>query len=144
MKKLILISLIGSLFLSSCTPARIVSDNFSKDTKTSKVVVHRESKVLFIGVPAIFGYDEKDKAKLWSGSRSEIEVPIGTHEFFVRSNQADRPLKLNAEIKEGKSTCFVINPEPKPVIKFFLFPLFWFSNTFKIEERDAREISVCQ
>ena len=38
-------------------------------------------------------------------------------EFFVRSNQADRPLKLNAEIKEGKSTCFVINPEPKPVIK---------------------------
>lgn len=144
MKKLILISLIGSLFLSSCTPARIVSDNFSEDTKTSKVVVYRENRLLFIGVPAIFGYDEKDKAKLWIKDRSEIRVPIGKHEFFVRSNQADRPLKLNVEIKDGKSTCFVINPEPEPVIKFFLFPLFWFSHAFKIEEREVREISVCQ
>jgi len=141
MKTLTSISLISFLFLlSNCTPARMVSDDFSKYTKTSKVAIHRESKVLFVGVPAIFGYDEKDKVQLWSGNKSEIEVPVGKHEFFVRSNQADRPSKLNAEIKEGKSTCFVINPESKPVLKFILFPLYWFSHAFKIEEREG----LCQ
>lgn len=30
-------------------------------------------------------------------------------------------------------TCFVINPESKPVSSYF--PLYWFSHAFKIEER---------
>lgn len=138
MKKLISISVLSfSFFLSNCTPARMVSDDFGKNTKTSKITIHRESKILFVGVPAIFGYDEKDKVQLWSGDKSEIEVPVGKHEFFIRSNQADRPSKLNAEIKEGKSTCFVINPESEPILKFILVPLYWFSHAFKIEEREG-------
>jgi len=141
MKILISISLISFLFLlSNCTPARIISDDFSKDSKTSKVVIHRESKFLFLLVPAIFGYDEKDKVQLWSGNKSEIKVPIGKHEFFVRSNQISKPSKLNVEIKEGKSICFVINPEPKPILKFILLPLNWFSHAFRIEEKEG----LCQ
>ena len=126
--------------LLNCTPTRITSSNFGKDTKTSNVKVYRENKFLFLGVPAIFGYNNKDKVKLWKGDRSEIKVPIGNHEFFVRSNQADRPSKLNVEIKEGETTCFIINPEPKPIAKMIIIPLYWFTHAFKIEKSDR----MCQ
>ena len=126
--------------LLNCTPARISSTNFNKDIKTSKVKIYREDKFLFLGVPAIFGYDNEDKVKLWKGDKSEIKVPIGNHEFFVRSNQADRPSKLNVEIKEGETTCFIINPEPKPIAKMIIIPLYWFTHAFKIEKSDR----MCQ
>jgi hypothetical protein len=125
------------LLLSNCTPARIASDDFSKNTKTSKAIITRESGVIFFAVPAIFGYDEKDKVKLWNGDKSAIDVPVGKHEFFVRSDQADRPSRLSVEVKEGKTLCFVINPDSEPVLKFVIIPLYWFSHAFKIEEREG-------
>lgn len=115
----------------------MVKDNFDKNVKTSKVKISRESKIIFIAVPTIFGYDNQDKVSLRNGDNLEIDVPLGTHEFFVRSNQADRPAKLSAKVEEGKSLCFVINPEPKPVIKFIIFPIFWFTHTFRIEQEES-------
>jgi hypothetical protein len=134
------ILIIIALFLSNCTPAGMVFEDSAENVKTSKLIVSRGNKFLFIGVPAIFGYDEKDKVQLWSGDRSEISVPVGRRGFFVRSNQADRPFKLNVEIKEGKPTCLVINPESKPALKLVLFPLYWFSHAFKLEQREG----LCQ
>ena len=130
--------LLSIALLSNCSPARIISDNFDKDIKTSKVEVYREDKILFLAVPAIFGYDNKDKVKLWRKDKFQINVPIGNHKFFVRSNQADRPLNLNIEIKEGETLCFIINPEPKPMVKFIIFPVYWISHAFNIKKIEGK------
>ena len=122
--------------LSNCTPARIVKDNYPKNTKTSKVKVTREDTLTFAPVPAIFGYDKKDKLRLWKGDVLELDVPVGKQEFFVRSNQADRPFKSSIEIKENELLCFTIHPDLKPFIKFILFPFSYFSHTFKMEKSE--------
>lgn len=122
--------------LSNCTPARIVKDSYPKNTKTSKVKVTREDTILFVAVPAIFGYDEKDKVRLWKGNVSELDVPIGEHEFFVRSNQADRPFKSSIEIKENEPLCLTIHPEPEPIVKLVVPFVYYFSHAFKIERSE--------
>ena len=119
--------------LSNCTPARITKDHYPTDVKTSKVKISRDSTILFAAVPAIFGYDEKDKVSLWKGGESELKVAVGQHEFFVRSNQADRPFTYSVEVKENEPLCLAIHPEPKPVIKFIIPLVFYFSHAFKIE-----------
>ncbi len=122
--------------LSNCTPARIVQDNYPKNTKTSKIKVTREDTFLFTAVPAIFGYDEKDKVSLWKGDVAELDVPVGKQEFFVRSNQADRSFKSIIEVKENKLLCLTIHPEPEPVIKFVIPFVYYFSHAFEIEKSE--------
>jgi hypothetical protein len=125
-----------STFLSNCTPAWIVKDSYPIDTKTSKVKITREDSYDFMAIPAIFGYDKKDKLRLWKGDVLELDVPVGKQELFVRSNQADRPFKFNIEIKENELLCLTIHPELKPYIKFILFPFFFFSHAFKMEKSE--------
>lgn len=123
--------------LSNCTPARIVKENYPANIKTSKIKLTREDTILGAGLPAIFGYDEKDRASLWKGASEDLDVPVGKHEFFIRSNQADRPFKFSSEIKENESLCLTIHPNSEPVIKFVVPLVFYFSHAFKIEKSDS-------
>ncbi|MFM7620115.1 MAG: hypothetical protein ACKO47_00730 [Alphaproteobacteria bacterium] len=122
---------------SNCTPARIVKETYSEKIKTSKVKVTREKAVLFVAVPAIFGYDEKDRVSLWDGDSEDLNVPVGKHEFFVRSNQADRPFKFTFETKENESLCLTIHPESKPIVKFVIPLIYYFSHAFRIEKLES-------
>jgi len=137
MKFFLLIPFIFSL--SSCTPARIVADNFNDQIKTSKVKIKREKKIIYWGLTAIIGYDSQDKIKISNGDVAEINVPVGNHEFFVRSSQADKPAKLNISIEENKITCLKVNSNPSSFVKTIIWPpissiLFWFDNAFEIAQ----------
>lgn len=123
--------------LSNCTPARIIKETYPANIKTSKIKVTREDTILFIAIPAIFGYDEKDRVSLWKGGSEDLSVPVGKHEFFVRSNQADRPFKFSFETKENESLCLTIHPEPKPIVKFVIPIVYYFSHAFRIEKSDS-------
>ena len=127
------------VILSNCAPARIIKDDNAVGVKTSKVKITREDSWLFLLVPAIFGYDEKDKISLRNGKDSELNVPVGKREFFVRSDQADKPFKSNIEVRESETLCLTIKPEPKPVIKFIIPFFYYFSHAFKIEESTVCE-----
>lgn len=87
-----------------------------------------------MAVPAILGFEEKDRVSLWKGESSEINVPVGSQQFFVRSNQGDSPFKYSLEVKENEILCLKIYPETKPAIKFLLPLFFYFSNAFGIEK----------
>ena len=140
MKILTSIALLAiSITLSNCTPARIVADNHGPDTKTAKVKISREDTLLFVGVPAIFGYDEQDKVSLWKGGNAQMNVPVGKHEFFVRSNQADKPFKSSIEVKESESLCLIIHPEIKPVAKIIIPFVYYFFNAFSLEKAKSCE-----
>lgn len=117
------------LVLSSCTPAKIIYQNHGKNVKTAKVTIVRPDSIKFIFVSSIFGFDGMDIVKLRNNEREIIEVPIGNHEFFIRSNQADRPFKYSHNVKDGEKICFLVKPRLSVA-----FSLFYFSHAFTIEE----------
>ena len=119
--------------LANCTPARIVHDTANVKDITSRVTLIRENKILFLGVTAIFGYNNDDKIILENGQITNLQVPIGEHNFFVRSDQADQPFNLNIEVKEKESLCLIIKPNPKPLIKFIIPLFFYSSHTFTLD-----------
>lgn len=133
--QIIIISL-SLLILTNCTPARIVGNDYNpKTTKTEKVRIVRKQSVVLSLVPAIFGYDEKDKVKLKNGDEAVIEVPTGKREFFVRSNQADRPKKVIVDLKKGEPVCFNSKPGSLTVLKSFLLPWYYFSSAFELDKQ---------
>ncbi len=133
-KKYLLTFLILLSIASSCTPARIVKENYSNDIKTTKVKITRENKILYIGLQAIFGYDNKDRVVLWKNDSVEIDVPVGMQEFYVRSNQADRPFKFKYLVRQNEPLCLIIKPESSPIIKGFIPIVWYFYNSFKLEK----------
>lgn len=124
------------LVLSNCTPARIIGNDYNpKTTKTEKVRIIREEMFMASLAPIIFGYDEKDKVKLNNGDEAVIEVPTGKREFFVRSNQADRPKKIAVHLKQGKPICFTSKPNDLIILKSFLLPWYYLSSAFDLNKQ---------
>lgn len=127
---LIILSL---LFLSNCTPARIVKDDYNpKIIETEKVRVVRRDTVIASLVPAIFGYDGKDKVELANGREVVMHIPTGEHEFFIRSNQADRPKKVLVNLEKGQNLCFYTKPNDYVVLKGLILPWYYLSSAFDL------------
>ncbi|MBT4921786.1 MAG: hypothetical protein HON23_02090 [Rickettsiales bacterium] len=125
------------LTLSNCTPARLATP-IESSLVTEKITIKRQNKMIYLLLPEIFGYDNRDMITLSNGQEKIINVPIGQHEFFVRSNQADRPYKLVMDIEKGKTTCLITYPETKNLVgKILLPPLFWTSNAFVLEQAEC-------
>jgi len=130
-----LLTLFISIFLlSSCTPARIVKDQHdTKKVETQKVYINRDDTIVAMFVPAIFGYDDQDKVSLAKGESTVISVPLGEHEFFVRSNQADRPNRIKVNVKKGCNLTFNTAPDSLFGLKSLIVVWYWMSSAFDLE-----------
>jgi hypothetical protein len=123
-----------SYFLVSCTPANLAYNTPQEDQHIGFVHIARRSTLLFIAIPVIFGYDGKDRAIITNGRFQTLKVPTGKHEFFVRSDQADRPYKVSYEVNEGEKICFETYPNGSYAKKIFLFFTFYFSSAFTLKK----------
>ncbi len=133
MKKLyILLFIIASTF-TSCTPAKIVKNDYNPKIRYEKVYVTRSQQFMAKGITMIVGFDGKDKIVLENGESKEILVPVGEREFFVRSNQADVRYKINLEVKQFETLCLAgkANTSLTRVILPFMS---FFTNIFTIEK----------
>ena len=138
-KILITLIIFSSAILSNCTPARITGISYDKNsTVTEKVQIHREKKLTYMGVQTIFGYNNQDKVKLKNGQKFEILVPVGEQEFFIRTNQADRPNKKTFILKKGEPLCLKTYPAQGNFFKAMMFGplLFWFTNAFELKKAE--------
>jgi hypothetical protein len=144
MKKHALIILL-LFILSNCTPARIAKvDIIDPKIEVEKVYVSRKKTIMHWGVQTVFGYDDSDKIKLNNGKTAQIYVPVGNREFFIRTNQADKPNKIYVELKENQPVCFKVYPSVSAIMKSaFIFPLlFWFTSAFEIEREESCPPSI--
>ena len=121
--------------VTSCTPAHIIYPEYGKNVKTAKLVIVRPHSKNLRFVPSIFGFDGMDIAKLDNNAKKEINIPTGNHKFFVRSNQADRPLKYSRNINENDKLCFMVKVNVQAIIDSqMMMGLFYFTNAFVMEE----------
>ena len=86
MHKILLVFTLALLVASCSSTTKKHNHSVVLHPKTSKVIISREANKALVEVPAVFGYDGEDKETLSSGETKEILVPVGKHEFFVKSN----------------------------------------------------------
>lgn len=127
---------ISVLLISSCTPAKFVRLSNPIESERSEVFVYRESAFNSGGVNAIFGANGNDYVKLGNSTFAELALPAGSHEFFVRSDQADVPFTHTLHLTVGAKKCLRIFPNPGNLKKSLEITPFSFftSNTFALEE----------
>jgi hypothetical protein len=121
-----------------CTPARIATLEPPPEAERSEVLVYRGSAFNAGGMTAIFGVDRNDYLKLGTDTYAELRLVPKTYEFFVRTNEADRPFRLTIELKQNDRRCLEAYPNPKNLMKVPLFFVgYWLGNTFLLKEVDC-------
>jgi hypothetical protein len=132
--RLLLVSVLSSLAVG-CTPARIVTPTSTGEGKeVSSILVYRTIDLNAGGISLIFGADETDYFTLKSDEYAELQLQPGTYQFFVRSNQADKPFVLEEVLNPGDHKCLRAYANPHNYWKALTLVGYYFGNTFKIEE----------
>jgi hypothetical protein len=99
--------------------------------EVSSMLVYRTIDLNAGGVSLIFGADGTDYFMLKSDEYAELRLPPRTYQFFVRSNQADKPFVFEVVLNPGDHKCLRAYANWKNYLKV-LGP--YFGNTFKIAE----------
>lgn len=101
-----LITVVMSLaIMAGCTPIQTSILPATEINNRSEVVIYRESAATASLVNMIFGSNGNDYVKLQNGKYASVFLTPGSYEFFVRSDQADRPYPLTLELAANEVTC---------------------------------------
>jgi hypothetical protein len=85
-------------------------------------------------ISLIFGADGTDFLTLRNEEYAELRLPAKTYQFFVRSNQADKPFVLEEVLSPGDHKCFRAYANPHNYWKALLLVGHYFGSTFRIVE----------
>ena len=130
---LFLFSLLSSLAIG-CTPAQIATPRLPRDgEEASSILVYRATDFNAAAISLIFGADGTDFFTLKSDEYAELRLPAKTYEFFVRSNQADKPYVIEEVLSPGDHKCFRAYANPHNYWKALTLVGYYFGNTFRIE-----------
>ena len=131
---LLLVSVLSSL-AAGCTPAQLATPRSPREgEKASSILVYRTIDLNAGGVSLIFGADETDFFTLKSDEYAELRLPAKTYQFFVRSNQADKPYVFEEVLNPGDHKCLRAYANPHNYWKALTLVGYYFGNTFKIKE----------
>ena len=122
------------LVLSGCAPAKLVPMAKPLETNQSTLLVYRESGFNSGGIDAVFGASQQDWVALGTKSYAVLQIAPATHEFFVRSTQADQPFVFKATVAQAETKCLRVFPNSGNFAKALLPVSYLAGNTFFIEE----------
>lgn len=123
------------LVLSGCAPAKLVPLSRLQETNQSTLLVYRESAFNSGGIDAVFGSGQQDWVALGTKSYAVLQIAPDSHEFFVRSTQADQPFLFKATVAQAETKCLRVFPNPGNFAKALLLPISYMAgNTFMLEE----------
>lgn len=122
------------LVLSGCAPAKLVPMSRPQETNQSTLLVYRESAFNSGGVDAVFGSGQQDWVALGTKSYAVLQITPDSHEFFVRSTQADQPFVFKATVVQAETKCLRVFPNPGNFAKALLPISYMAGNTFMLEE----------
>ena len=118
-----------------CTPAHISAPSSPREGENvASILVYRTIDLNAGGISLIFGADGTDFFTLKSDEYAALRLPARTFQFFVRSNQADKPYVLERVLNPGDHKCFRAYAKPHNYWKALTLVGYYFGNTFRIEE----------
>lgn len=118
-----------------CTPVHIAPRESAPDANKAELVVFRASAFNAGGYTAIFGADREDYVRLGNDTYVELHLVPRTYEFFVRTNDADRPHRLAIELKQNDRKCLEAYPNPSRLVRApLLFLGNWLGSNFLLRE----------
>lgn len=121
-----------------CTPVHISSHEPAAEANKSELIVFRASAFNAGAYVVIFGADHKDFLELGNDTYAELRLFPKTYEFFVRTNDADRPYRLTIELKQNDRRCLETYPNPNRLLRLPLFFLGnWLGSNFLLREVDC-------
>lgn len=86
------------------------------------------------GASLIFGVDKSDLVELYGDRYSILQLPVGEHTFFARSNGGDQPFNLRLPVKGNVRTCIKAFPNPANFAKSLMPVSHLFGNSFLLEQ----------
>ena len=125
--------LITCLSVVGCNPASIVRPKAPDEAQRAEVLVYREPAMNAAGIGMVFGADENDYVALNNTQYARLDVSPGSHTFFVRSTQADKPFSLTVELGANESKCLKAYANPTNMGKALLPFAYYMGNTFLLE-----------
>lgn len=135
--KLGLFVLAAAVLAAGCTPAKIVKMPAAEPAQSAQVFIYRETAFNAGGVTMIFGENKTDHIELNNSQYAEFQAAAGTHDYFVRSNQADQPYVLRVELLAGEKKCLKAYANPANIGKVLLPMAHYMGNTFLLAAGDC-------